>query len=262
MMMTGGTSSTNAGGSSNAAGGTVATVGGTTAAGGAGGAATTTGGMAATGGTTGAGGSTALLPEAQILYNNSPACLTCAQSQCSNYMDNAPLNTTNNFGSCQTVTGAADSPFDTANEPWAATAWAGDPYPVTQTDYSGSPGNGFSLTAFQYCIDLLTCLMQSSCDQGLLVTCFCGSAVGTDCLNPNNLPGGCADPTNPTTTKGCTKATNGPINGKCVAEEMNALDTNSLTVIPTQFGSVATPGGPANQLVNCLSNNCATQCSL
>ncbi len=201
-----------------------------------------------------------MLPEAALLYANSPACLTCAQSNCTNYLDNAPINTGTGYGSCQTVTGAANgSNFDQANEPWAATAWAGDPTPFTAAQ---AAAGGVAVTPFQLCMDLLTCLVQSTCDQGSLSTCFCGAAAGTDCINPNNFPGGCADPTNPTTTKGCAKAGTGPINGKCVAEEENALDTNTVSSIPTAFADVTLPGGPPNQLVNCLASNCATQCSM
>lgn len=265
----GGSSAT--GGSSTAGG--VSATGGKSAAGGnsAAGGLSTAGGVsstggssaAATGGTSSTGGTSALLPEAALLYADSPDCLTCAQTSCSNYLDNAAINTGTGYGSCQTVTGSANgSAFDSANEPFAVTAWAGDPYPVTSDDYNGSPGNGFTLTPFQYCMDLLTCLVQSQCDQGLLVACFCGDASGTDCINPNNFPGGCADPTNSTTTKGCAKAATGPIDGKCVAEEENALDTNTVSSIPTAFADVTLPGGPPNELVNCLASHCTTQCSM
>ena len=263
----GGASAT--GGSSTAGGvsatGGISTAGGNSATGGlstAGGVSSTGGSSAtATGGMSSTGGTSALLPEAAVLYANSPACLSCAQTNCPNYLDNAAIDASNGFGSCQTVAGSA-SAFDTTNEPWTITAWARDPYPVTASDYNNIATNGFSETAFQYCMDLLTCLVQSKCDQGILATCFCGSAVGTDCQNQNNYPGGCADPTNSTVTAHCAKAGTGPVNGACVPEEENALDTNSFSSVPTAFGDVTLPGGPANQLVNCIASSCATQCSM
>ncbi len=112
------------------------------------------------------------------------------------------------------------------------------------TDYYSGVAGAFQVTAQQYCLDLLTCLVGSSCDQGALATCYCGSS--TTCTNEN-------------IGSGATLSGGG--NGKCWREEENALNTTA-PYIPTEFGDVTQPGGPANELVNCLANGCATECGM
>ena len=118
---------------------------------------------------------------------------------------------------------------------------------------------GDTVSGDELCLDLLNCLIGSKCDSGgnILAGCYCGSAVGADCLDGTNFVGGDGDPTNPNAGN---PLQTGPINGPCVIEEQNATNSTAAATVPSLFSDMTVAAGPANVLEVCLFNSHCSTC--
>ena len=266
---TGGSSALPTGGTPATGGSSALPTGGTPATGGS--SALPTGGTPATGGssalpTGGAatGGTTAVVSEDLAILNaKSAACGTCAVQQCSNYLKDTygtALDTANGFGSCFNTTVAALNQVQKIS-----TYQAFDPYPIT---------TAVAKNGTQVCLDVLACTIKSGCAAGGVGSvCFCGAAVGSDCIDSGNfadlayfqsiglsaVPGGYALDSSDAQVNGGA-ATSGMINGACFIENIDGRNTTSPSAVAAGFGSQTFALGPANQLVTCLANKSCTSC--
>jgi hypothetical protein len=260
---TGGTST--AGGSS-AVGGTT-TAGGSSAEGGAtdvGGGTTSTGGTTTAGGTSSAGGTTSVSEDLAILNAKDPKCGSCALAHCGNYLKDTygtALDTANGFGSCFNTTVSALNQVQKI-----ATYQPFDPYPIT---------NGVAKNGTQVCLDVLACTIKSGCASGGVTSvCFCGDAVGADCIDSGNfappeyftstlglasVPGGYALDSSDSMANGGS-AISGTINGKCFIENIDGRNSVSPSAVAAGFGSQTFALGPANWLITCLQNESCDAC--
>jgi len=254
---TGGASAT--GGSSAAATGGAAT-GGTPATGGA-----ATGGTPATGGAAATGGTTAVVEaDLAILNAQNADCGACALSKCGNYMNKTygtAIDTANGFGSCMNTTVAA------LNQ--AQKVGTYQPTSITPTKLvAGVATNGTAV-----CLDVLSCVIKTKCAAaGVASKCYCGDAIGTDCVDGTNYPDGATyfasiGATTPvgyaldsSGTPANGGAATGPIDGACFIEEIDGRNNTGPTSIAGGFGNSAFALGPANQLVTCLLNNSCSTC--
>jgi hypothetical protein len=121
---------------------------------------------------------------------------------------------------------------------------------------------GDTISGDKLCLNLLNCLVSSTCDSSgtISAACWCGSATGTDCLDGTNFIGGVGDPTIQANQDNGTALATGPINGSCVIEEENAANTTNATTVATLFGDMANAAGPANELLICLSTKSCNTC--
>jgi len=225
---------------------------------------TSTGGTTTAGGTSSAGGTTSVSEDLAILNAKDPRCGTCAVANCSNYLKDTygtELDTANGFGSCFNTTVAALNQVQKI-----ATYNTFDPYPIT---------NGVAMNGTKVCLDVLSCVIKSGCASGGVASpCFCGTAVGTDCIDSGNyappeyftttlglsaVPGGYTLDSSDSMANGGA-ATSGTINGMCFIEEIDGRNSTSPSAVAAGFGSQTYALGPANQLITCLQNKSCDVC--
>ncbi len=208
------------------------------------------------GGASATGGTTSLSADLQILQAHDPTgeCVQCATRNCSaNLGVGAPIDEATLKGSCLSDSIVALSYAAKKADP--LTTGTSNMTTVTPI-YSFAKGD--TVTGDKLCLDLLNCQVVSKCNStGVYLTgCYCGAAIGSDCLDGTNFVGGDGDPTNPNATN---PLSTGPINGPCVIEEQNAANSTSGS-IPLLFAEMTVAAGPANALQICLFNNHCTTC--
>jgi hypothetical protein len=88
------------------------------------------------------------------------------------------------------------------------------------------------------CLNVVSCILaHSTCtDSNGAGTCYCGTAVGSQCTMAG-LP-----------------------NGPCLTEEEDGLDTTDPVTANTRFTNTAYAGGMANTLFSCAGSNTCTTC--
>jgi len=243
---------------------------------------TNTGGVPPTGGTTNTGGVPPMggtssggmcagaaascgFGDLAILNAHSSACGTCAQQNCGNYLSSSfgtAIDTANGFGSCYNTTVAALNQVQKVGtyQPTSIT-----PTPLV----AGVATNGTAV-----CLDVLSCVIKTGCaSSGVASKCFCGDAVGADCVDSGNFPDGATyfASIGATTPVGYAldssdsliaggASTTGYIDGACFLEEIDGRNSTSPTAVAGGFGAPNFPLGPANQLVTCLLNMGCTSC--
>ncbi len=183
-------------------------------------------------------------------------CEACAMQNCAGDLGAAGVVLATLQGGCEAPTITALSIATKKGDPWTGTGTNQDSTTITPiTTFA----KGATETGDVLCVNLLNCIIKSGCQSagGLLSTCYCGSAVGADCLDGTNFIGGDGDPSS--TGSGVAPLGTGPINGPCVVEEEIAC--NAVTAaVPNSFGDDTLACGPANNLATCLFNSHCTSC--
>jgi hypothetical protein len=184
-------------------------------------------------------------------------------NNCGNYLNSSfgtAIDTGNGYGSCMNTTVAALSQ--------AQKVGTYNPANITPTPLvAGVAANGTTV-----CLDVLSCVINTNCAAaGVLSKCYCGDAVGSDCVDSLNYPPatyfatiGATTPAGYALTSDDNPANGvdgtGPINGKCFIEEIDGRNSSSPSAVSGGFGNPAFALGPANQLVNCLLNASCSSC--
>jgi hypothetical protein len=101
---------------------------------------------------------------------------------------------------------------------------------ITQPTLSGHP-------ATQVCLNVLSCVLGGNCATTLgSGTCYCGTAVASNC-NTTGLP-----------------------NGACVMQEQDGTDTTTPATVNSRFTAIAYAAGMANTIFSCAASNSCGQC--
>ncbi len=215
-------------------------------------------GTSATGGTPAGAGGAPMLVDQQLLQNKGAACLSCAQQNCGFDLGTAPVDLATLHGGCEAPPIAGLNVTTKKGDPWTGTGIQQNSTTIAPV-YSFTKGT--SQTGDKLCENLLNCVIKSGCQAGggLLSVCYCGSAVGGDCLDGTNFIGGDGDPTIQANIDNGTALPTGPINGPCVIEEQIACNNTTATT-PNSLGDNTLACGPANNLATCLFNSHCSTC--
>jgi hypothetical protein len=86
-------------------------------------------------------------------------------------------------------------------------------------------------------LNVLSCVLGGNCATTLGDgTCYCGTAVGSNC-NTAGLP-----------------------NGPCLTQEQDGTDTTTPATVNSRFTAIAYPAGMANTILSCAASNSCSQC--
>jgi hypothetical protein len=87
------------------------------------------------------------------------------------------------------------------------------------------------------CLKVVTCVLGGNCADTLgSGTCYCGTAVGSD----------------------CTIA--GKPNGACLMQEQDGTDSNAPATVNNRFTNITYAAGMANTIFSCAASNTCSQC--
>jgi hypothetical protein len=101
---------------------------------------------------------------------------------------------------------------------------------ITQPTLSGSDKT-------KSCWAVLACVLGGNCASTLGAgTCYCGTAVGSNC-NTAGLP-----------------------NGTCLTQEQDGTDTTTPATVNNRFTNITYAAGMANTILSCAASNSCTQC--